>query len=323
MHILIVNNTVIPALNYGGSERIIWWLGKNLVSLGFKVTYLVAEGSSCPFADVLSYDSEKNLNSQIPNDVDLVHLNFQTQEQLSKPVLLTHHGNFHNQEYFHINTVFVSRNHAQRNQATCYVHNGLDPDDYGTVNFNESRKHLLFLAYAKRPEKNLADSLQIARKSGNVLAVVGGKPKWLNWRPWVSYKGFLGGAEKNRVLRESKALLFPVRWHEPFGIAIIEAMYFGCPVFGTTHGSLPEIVSQSKLGFLSNSISTLINAVQRLDQYDSRYIHEFTREHFSSKLMTQKYIQLYEKIIRGENLNSEEPLNGGNFNPKELLGTIA
>ena len=41
-----------------------------------------------------------------------------------------------------------------------------------------------------------------------------------------------------------------MRWHEPFGIALIEALYFGCPVFGTPYGSLPEIVEEGVQGFL-------------------------------------------------------------------------
>ena len=42
MHILIVNNTSIPVQKYGGTERVIWWLGKQLVKMGHQVSYLVA-----------------------------------------------------------------------------------------------------------------------------------------------------------------------------------------------------------------------------------------------------------------------------------------
>ncbi len=52
MHILIVNGTPIPALRYGGTERVIWDLGKALVAAGHRVSYLVPAGSSCPFAPV-------------------------------------------------------------------------------------------------------------------------------------------------------------------------------------------------------------------------------------------------------------------------------
>ena len=59
MKILLVNNTVLPALKYGGTERVIWWLGKALVQLGHEVSYLVAKGSRCSFAPVYPYSPKK------------------------------------------------------------------------------------------------------------------------------------------------------------------------------------------------------------------------------------------------------------------------
>ena len=47
MHVLLVNTTPIPVYAYGGTERVIWDLGKSLVKLGHKVSYLVPQGSHC------------------------------------------------------------------------------------------------------------------------------------------------------------------------------------------------------------------------------------------------------------------------------------
>ena len=44
MHVLLVNTTPIPVYAYGGTERVIWDLGKSLVKLGHKVSYLVPQG---------------------------------------------------------------------------------------------------------------------------------------------------------------------------------------------------------------------------------------------------------------------------------------
>lgn len=318
MNILIVNNTSIPVKEYGGSERIIWWLGRELVRLGHKVSYLVTAGSSCPFADVLVWDRNKPLNDQIPNDIDLVHLNFQTNEQLKKPYLITHHGNFHPHETFNINTVFVSKNHAERNGSATYVYNGIDPDDYSPVDFNYQRKYLLFLGWATRPEKNLKDCLYIARKTKNVLAVVGGKDKWFKRRPWVEYKGFIGGEEKNNILRNCKALLFPVRWHEPFGIALLESLYFGSPVFGSCYGALPEVITP-EVGFLSNSRAELVRAVNRLDEFSPKRCHEYICDQFTSKHLAQRYLELYQKVLSGQTLNPTPPKRGDNYIRGELL----
>ncbi len=66
MHVLIVNNTRIPAHKYGGTERVIWWLGKELVKAGHRVSYLVARGSKCDFAEILVYDFSKTVEQQTP-----------------------------------------------------------------------------------------------------------------------------------------------------------------------------------------------------------------------------------------------------------------
>ena len=39
MHVLIVNNTRIPVLKYGGTERDIWHQGAALVKMGHQVSY--------------------------------------------------------------------------------------------------------------------------------------------------------------------------------------------------------------------------------------------------------------------------------------------
>ena len=76
MHILIVSDRIIPVFLYGGAERVLWSLGKELVKLGHKVTYLVKEGSSCHFAPIIPIDKNRDIIDQIPNDIDIVHFNF-------------------------------------------------------------------------------------------------------------------------------------------------------------------------------------------------------------------------------------------------------
>ncbi|MEQ8424250.1 MAG: hypothetical protein RIA63_06035, partial [Cyclobacteriaceae bacterium] len=85
MNILIVLPAVIPAKNYGGTERVIWYLGRDLVKLGHRVTYLVNKGSVCDFANVVFYDHTMPVNDQIPEGIDLVHLNHPVSEEISKP----------------------------------------------------------------------------------------------------------------------------------------------------------------------------------------------------------------------------------------------
>jgi len=108
-------------------------------------------------------------------------------------------------------------------------------------------------------------------------------------------------------LKYSKALIFPVLWHEPFGLAIIESLYFGVPVLGTKFGSLPELLGKD-VGFLSNSENELIEAFQELDSFDSKKCHEYACENFNAKKMAEKYAELYRKIVNGEKINRKKPV---------------
>lgn len=311
MHILIVNNTRIPAHRYGGTERVIWWLGKELVKMGYRVSFLVGQGSYCDFADVIAYDPSKNLNAQIPADVDLVHMNILTEEELSKPSITTVHGNVAFGVHLPLNSVFVSRNHAERHGSNSYVYNGLDFSDYGGPGLNNQRLHYHFLGKAAWRVKNVRGAIDIINKCKDKLVVIGGDrinlKMGIRITPYlnIKFKGIIGGEEKHEVLRHSKGLVFPVLWHEPFGVAIPESLYFGCPVFGTPYGSLPELVPKH-VGVLSASKAVLTEAITN-NTFDRKACHDYAVSNFSSTLMAARYSQLYEMVASGQALNIAPP----------------
>jgi hypothetical protein len=73
LHILIVYNNRLPVSKYGGTQRVIWSLGKELAGIGYQVTFLAGEGTRCNFAGVKVLDGSIPLAGQIPEEVDLVH----------------------------------------------------------------------------------------------------------------------------------------------------------------------------------------------------------------------------------------------------------
>ena len=162
MNITIVLGDKIPSIKYGGTQRVMWYLGKELNKRGHKVTFIAGKGSSCPFAKVIELDPSVNLNTQIPTDADIVHFNIPVPEGITKPHLLTIHGNGIPANADR-NIVFVSRNHAQRLGSESFVYNGLDWDDYGPANLNLSRKNYHFLGKAAWKVKNIKGAM-IQRK---------------------------------------------------------------------------------------------------------------------------------------------------------------
>lgn len=327
MKILIAHHTKIPVTTYGGTERIMWWLGKELNKLGNKVSYLVNRGSTCPFANILEYDPQKAINNQIPDEVDLIHFFFQPNCSVNKPHLVTNQGNVPDADKlrpFDRNTVFVSKNHAERHQSNCFVYNGIDTDDYGTPNLELKREYYHFLAKASWRAKNLGGAIDIVERTNDKLHVLGGNRLNIKFKRLfnkrITFHGMIGGSKKNKILNLSKGLIFPVLWNEPFGIAIIESLYFGCPVFGTKYGSLPEIVSD-EVGFLSNSEEELAKAVEEI-QFSPKICQQHVIRNFTSEAMTKNYLELYEIILSGKSLNEVPPSASSTSNEKFPAGLL-
>lgn len=312
LHILLLSKGKIPTPKYGGISRVIWYLGKELTRMGHRITFLVDQGSVCDFARVLPYDPGQALSRQIPEDVDLVHAHLPIRESLPRPFLTTVHGNTDEEKAFDINTVFVSRDHAARHGSEVFVYNGLGLEEYGIPSFDTPRHYLHFLGKAAWKVKNLKGSISLARSAGLPLRVLGGTrlnlkmgPR-LTLDPRIRFEGMVGGEKKNRLINGSLALLFPVRWNEPFGLSVVESLYFGCPVFGTPYGSLPELVTP-EFGFLSNRKPELADALSHLEEYDRQKCHEYVGDTFTSLHMARNYLSLYEKVLQGENLNPGPP----------------
>jgi glycosyltransferase involved in cell wall biosynthesis len=314
VNILIVSRVRIPVVAYGGTERVIWDLGAQLTLLGHRVRYLVRPGSSCPFAETLPLVDEADWRALVPPDTDVVHLQFHPGAEPDFPHVVTEHGNPEPGARLLRNTVFVSRNQAMRHGAQCFVHNGLDWSAYGAPSLDQHRNpRFHFLGKAAWRVKNVQGAIDVAREAGVSLDVLGGKR--LNLKrgfrftlsPRVRFHGMVGGTEKNRLLNASAGLILPVRWHEPFGLAVIESLYFGCPVFATPYGAFPEIVPPS-CGVLSARQSDLADAVKKSGRFDRRACHQHAMEHFSARRMAAEYLRCYERVAAGERLNDSVPV---------------
>jgi glycosyltransferase involved in cell wall biosynthesis len=323
MKILIAHRAQIPVFAYGGTERVIWDLGKALTDAGHEVSYLVPSGSSCDFARVIPIDESKTIEQQIPPGFDVVHFQFHPGFEPDYPYLVTEHGNSKTPTPLLPNTVFVSKDHAQRHGSQAYVHNGLDWSAYGNVQDVLTRPaakgddaYWHFLGKGSWPVKNLSGAIAVAHHAGVRLEVMGAK-RWnvsrgfrFTWSRQIGFHGMVGGERKFSLLRASQGLIFPVRWPEPFGLAVIESLYFGNPVLGTPYGALPELVSP-EVGCLSNDAHTLAEAV-RTQTWDRRRCHQLAAHHFNHHKMAQGYIAFYDRILAGERLHPRPPMSQGN-----------
>jgi glycosyltransferase involved in cell wall biosynthesis len=317
MHILIVTNLHLPCKTYGGIERVLWWLGKSLNALGHKVTYLAKKTSYSPFASTIAFNPQASIESQVPDDVDVVHINFPTQEKISKkPYLFTAHSIIEKGIVSNKNTVFISKEHARLNNSDVYVYHGLDSDEYGKPNLNNKRNYFHFLGKAKTPHKNLKGAIKTVQLSQEKLAVIGGNRMLLKpdkrfritFDSNIKFFGMLGGNKKNQAINNSKGLIHPMRSFESFGLNMIESWYFGCPVFGTDYGSLKELIIP-EVGATANNAQSLSEHLKQADSFNKKTCHEYVCDNFLSQHMAQNYIKIYEDVISGKNLHKNNPVS--------------
>ncbi len=330
MKILLVCHSQIPISTYEDAERVAWWLGKELAGRGHEVTFLAKKGSECPFAKVVHLDDKKELDAQIPPGTDLVHFHSPPKAMPSTPYLITCYENSTVPCTFDRNAVFLSAKHAHLHGGAVYVQPGIDFDEYGHPNLNGKRPYFHFLGNATWSGKNVRGAIDLATRVDGRLHVIGGtrvnfrKGLRITLSPSVRFHGVLSGPGRNTLLASSQGLIFPVIWHEPSCLAVAESLYFGCPVFGTPYGALPEALGQqvkgrksasngtleafySDFGCLSVKKSELVEALKNAGSYDHAKCHEWAVSHFSSSRMADDYLRLYEKVLAGKPLHAQPP----------------
>jgi glycosyltransferase involved in cell wall biosynthesis len=110
----------------------------------------------------------------------------------------------------------------------------------------------------------------------------------------VELVGPVAGATKQHLLQEARALLFPIEWEEPFGLAAIEALACGTPVVAMRRGALAEIVEHGVTGFLADDERSFLDAMRHVDEIDPDACRRSVVERFSSARMARGYLQCYE-----------------------------
>ncbi len=105
--------------------------------------------------------------------------------------------------------------------------------------------------------------------------------------------------QKRRLLADAAALLFPIRWEEPFGLVMIEALACGTPVIGFGRGSLPEIVDNGRTGFVvvPGDVDGLVRAIEHLGVLDRRACRSDVAARFGLDTMVDRYEAAYESIL--------------------------
>ena len=184
------------------------------------------------------------------------------------------------------------------------VHHGVPLDLYP---FSDAPGGYLAFLGRLSPEKRPDLAFEIARRVGLPLKIAAKadpidrayfeaeiRPQLDD--PLVEYLGEVGDADKSAFLAGAVALLFPIDWPEPFGLAMIEAMACGTPVIARPCGAVPEVVVPGRTGFVGESIVDLVDGVKRIETIDRRECRRYVEALFSVARMTDGYEALYRRL---------------------------
>jgi glycosyltransferase involved in cell wall biosynthesis len=327
----------VPPTAYGGTENVIALLCDALVTAGHEVTLFAAphSRSSARVRPLLADEHPEEMGlslyeaDHVARAFDLIeddasydvvhdHSGFTAlvmADRLTIPLVHTVHGSFapsaalYQQHGHKAVLVALSRSHradAPRGvEIAAVTPNPLRVEDWPLR--TDKQGYLLWVgrcAPCKAPDHAVA----AARIAGRRL-VLAGPIQCANAEYFatavaphiddaaVCFVGEVGGQRKRELFAGAAALLMPLRWHEPFGMVMVEALACGTPVVAYREGSAAEIVMPGVNGFLVEGVEQMAQAVGRLGEIDPVRCRDSVSRRFAPDVVADRYVQVYRRAI--------------------------
>jgi len=201
---------------------------------------------------------------------------------------------------------FVSISDSDRSPDLDYVatvHHGIDLDALPVRPVGGDD----LIAFGRiHPDKGTDLAIEIARRAGRRLIVCGIVQDRAYFEELIEpridgdrvvYLGSVGPDRRGEVLGSGAALLHPIRFAEPFGLSVVEAMACGTPVVAYRKGSMPEVVDEGVTGRLVGDVDEAVAAVAAIGAIDRIGCAARARERFSAARMVDDYLAIYRKIV--------------------------
>ena len=254
-------------------------------------------------------------------DFDIVHNHmgyeaFAMLSQCSIPSVTTNHNPV--KDYCapiylrHADLPFVSISNAYRRlnypESLNYVATIYNGIDLNSEYIPSPGSFLLFLGRVCR-DKGTHVAVEIARRVGLPLKIAGkidaadrdyfeSMVKPFLDPPQIEYIGEVGSAEKKLLYRQSRAVIYPIAFDEPFGLVLAESLAAGTPVMAFARGSVPELVVDGETGIVGNNADDLVRRFSEIDLISPDRCRERATDLFSKERMLAEYIKLYESLCR-------------------------
>ena len=334
----------VPPKGYGGTEAVLDRLAAGLERAGHHVVLVAHSDSTCPVERLATQPlppgteigaAAFELRHVVQayhllgdRDLDVVHDHTLAGPLLgpqltSTPIVTTNHGPFDDE----VTPLYVEMarwvpvlaiSHCQAAGAVgltplAVIHHGLDVDvsPVGTGGGG-------YLACLGRmsPHKGVHVAIEVARRAGmplRIAAKMWEQPEYdyfeARVKPLlggdVEYLGEVGLREKQRLLGDAVALLNPIRWPEPFGMVMIEALACGTPVITFREGAAAEIVEQGVSGLLCDTVDELVVAARQAGTIDRAACRRRVQDRFSTERMVDRHVSVYRTLVQSHRRSGE------------------
>ena len=185
------------------------------------------------------------------------------------------------------------------------VHN---PIDCGEWPYREEKDDFLLWIGRMSPDKGPHRAIAAAREAGAPLVLAGpvqpGQEAFFEreiepalGRDGIEYDGEADAERKRELYQHARALLMPIRWPEPFGLVMVEALACGTPVIAFPEGSAPEVVRDGETGFVVEDEHAMARAVSRLPEIDPAACRRACEERFGVGAVVRGYEAVYAEAI--------------------------
>jgi glycosyltransferase involved in cell wall biosynthesis len=321
-----------PPRHYGPWELFASLLTEGLVALGHDVT-LFATADSVTTARLhgtspVGWSEDPSVEPKVAEclhladvferaaDFDVLHNGFDflplTYSGLvDTPVVTTIHGFSSPRivpvyERYDATTTYVAISDADRHPNLHYaatIHHGIDVEAFAVD--PAPGDHLLFFGRIHR-DKGTAEAIAVAAAAGRRLVIAGIVQDETYFRQEVEphldgdrvrYVGPVGAEERSAVLGGAHALLHLIDFDEPFGYSVVEAMACGTPVIAHDRGSMGELITDGRTGFVVSGIDDAVRAVEAAGSLDRGAIRAATAARFDRATMVAKYVAVYRRVL--------------------------
>lgn len=313
-------------------------LAQGLQAAGHTVTLFTTGDSTCPVPRAWLFDEAAPdlMGSELLElrhveraydllgDADIVHDNTLLGPYLSavrgrRNVVTTNHGPFDDDlvdvyERISGRIPLIAISHHQASLAppsvriAGVIHHGLLLDRYRVG--AGSPEQLVFIGRMS-PFKGVHIAARVARETGMPLVIAAKmreKPELDYFHEQVEpllgagveYVGEVDEREKVQLIGSALALLNPIRWPEPFGLVMAEALACGTPVVGFRRGAASEIIDDGETGLLVDSEDELPAALAAVGAISRARCRAVAEERFSAERMVADHVLLYRAVLAGE-----------------------